>query len=176
MVQRLDNDTLKSGFIFALALPYDDWLPALLSQQASIPSIPILVPVQLSIPVLGVTFWPSSVLASMAMPEAAMDQEHGPILRHHYVRLAGQAGIVQLEPVTHAMQEASHHQLRTGVHRPDARHDPASVFLGHHIRQLPALLASLNKGVSAAKYLSTASRTTHARETFLCSAIREIAS
>jgi hypothetical protein len=39
-------------------------------------------------------------MAAVAMPEAAVREEHGPMLRKNEVRLAGQAGYVEAKSET----------------------------------------------------------------------------
>lgn len=51
----------------------------------------------------------------MPVPEAAVDEDHGFVLRQYDVGLAGQVAAVQAEAVAHAVQQRAHGELRGGV-------------------------------------------------------------
>lgn len=75
---------------FQLAFPYDDHPPAQAAEAADVPAVVGHVPREFFGPVLLVALGGGGALASrVPVPEAAVDEDHGPVARQDDVRLAG---------------------------------------------------------------------------------------
>jgi hypothetical protein len=69
--------------------------------------------------------WRGCILASLvAVPKAALDQNHRVPLRQYDIRGAGQAPVVQAESEAARVEGAPKFNLRSGMLTPDARHHP----------------------------------------------------
>lgn len=80
-------------------------------------------------PPLAPVGWRCAVLAvAMPVPEAAVDENHGLVLRQHDVRPSRQRLSVQPEPIPHPMQNAPHDLFWRRILPPDTAHVPASPF------------------------------------------------
>lgn len=64
----------------------------------------------------------------MPMPEAAMDEDDGPVLRENDVRFPRQVRNMQLETEAFPVEQAAQHQFRFCVLTPDTGHVPAAAF------------------------------------------------
>lgn len=62
------------------------------------------------------------------MPEAAMNEDYGAILRENEIGFAGQALVMKNVTEAACMQPLAHNHLRLRVFSPDAGHHPASHF------------------------------------------------
>lgn len=62
----------------------------------------------------------------VAMPEAAMNKNHGFVFRQNDIGTAGQFPVMQPEAIAHAVQERPDNHLRLGILTGDAAHVPAS--------------------------------------------------
>jgi hypothetical protein len=71
--------------------------------------------------------WPAG--AAVPVPEAAMDEDHGPASGHDQVRPARQRLALQPVPIARAPQQPAHGQLGAGVPAPDLTHH-LRAFLG----------------------------------------------
>jgi hypothetical protein len=72
----------------------------------------------------------------MAVPEAPMDEDHGPVFRQDDVRPAGQRavlGAVYCESVAKPVEHRSHRKFRLGVAAADARHHERALFWSENI-------------------------------------------
>jgi len=102
--------------ITSLALPNDDSAPTKLSKLAVDSSVADHVLTKLFLPKLNPRLRRVSELASpVPVPEAAVDEDHGFVLRQHDVGLAGQVAAVKAEAVAHAVQQGADGELRGSV-------------------------------------------------------------
>ncbi|BAK74858.1 hypothetical protein NH8B_0009 [Pseudogulbenkiania sp. NH8B] len=70
----------------------------------------------------------------MAMPEAAMDEDHGLVFRENQIGLAGE--VFDMQPVAESccMKGFAENKLGLGVLAPDAGHHPAPGCLVYYVR------------------------------------------
>ncbi|GAO00790.1 hypothetical protein Gxy13693_063_004 [Komagataeibacter xylinus NBRC 13693] len=64
----------------------------------------------------------------MAMPEAAMDENYGPVFWKYQIRRTRQLSIMQSEAETKGMQAFSQDHFRLRVFPADTSHHPAPLF------------------------------------------------
>ena len=81
-------------------------------------------------------FRPFEKVAIMAMPEAAMDEDHSTILGEDKVGFAGQALVMKDIAKALCVQSAPDHHLGLCVLPPDAGHHPASDFRRNNVSHL----------------------------------------
>ena len=72
----------------------------------------------------------------MAVPEAAIDENDGPVLAQHQVGMSRQPRMVQPKPKSAAEQELPNHQLRLSVLALDGRHAAVPLFKGHFVHSV----------------------------------------
>jgi len=111
-----------------LAFPHNQNLPAKPAKLPAIPSISYLVARQLPLPELG----PGgrvdlAVLASMAVPEAAMDKDNLSSARKHEVGTARKIASMKSVAISKSMQHPPNHQLRLRILAANARHAVATL-------------------------------------------------
>lgn len=122
-----DQPLPKRFLILQLAFPYHDALPAESAQQSAAGSVTHQIPIQLSIPILGIALGPSAVAASLvAMPKTPMHTYGNLVTRQHDIGFPRQAPIVQAESETGRMQQRTNRQLRRSVDGMDATHNFAA--------------------------------------------------
>ena len=71
-------------------------------------------------------FCPPEQMAAVAVPEAAVHENHHQVFREHQVRFSGQVAAEKPEPVTDAVQRRPDHHFRFRVSAPNPRHHPAA--------------------------------------------------
>lgn len=110
---------------FEGALPDDCNPPAMLGEPAFRAAVHFQITPDLLPPELRSCLRPFEQMAPMAVPEAAVDEDHGPVLRQADVRLARK---VAVQPVAEAprVKSLADHQFRPGVLAADAGHHPAA--------------------------------------------------
>jgi hypothetical protein len=69
----------------------------------------------------------------MAMPEAAVNENHRLVFRKHNVRSPRQLLSMKSESVPHAVEKGTYHLLRCGVLPANATHIPASALFAQPI-------------------------------------------
>ena len=107
-----------------LALPHHDHLPPQRLQGRAVLRIPLSVACDLGRPELGVRLRDAVRLASlMSVPEAAVHEDHGLVLRKGDVGPTGQVLAMQTEAVARRMKLLPHQDLRLGVLPQDPSHD-----------------------------------------------------
>ena len=74
---------------------------------------------------------PGMDINDVTMPKAAMHEDGNPPPGHHNVRLAGQIGSVEPEPVTHLVKKPANLDFRSGVSLSDTPHYSASHLTGN---------------------------------------------
>ena len=78
--------------------------------------------------------WRGAGLASpVPVPEAAVDEYHGLVLRQHNIRPPRQLLSVKPEPIPHAVQQAPDHLFRCRVFAANARHVPGAASFGQAV-------------------------------------------
>lgn len=92
----------------------------------------------------------------MAMPEAAVNENHSTVFRQHDIRFSRQAFDVQTVAETLGEQGLADDQFRFCVLAPDAGHHPAADFLRNDIGHGQARRAS---GSPAAAFVSSTNGT-----------------
>lgn len=111
---------VKFFCIFYLTLPNDHHLPTKFFEFFTHLFVSCDVFFELGIPELCSAFGCVGVFAALvAMPEAAVDEDHGFVLRQYDVRLAWQIFFVKTETVAHSMQQRPDNHFRFGVAVPD---------------------------------------------------------
>jgi hypothetical protein len=109
------------------ALPNDDYAPAQAAEPADMFFVVGNIPCEFIHPKLPVALGSGGIFAPLvAVPEATVDEYHGPVPRQNNVRLARQVLDVKPETVACAVQQAADLPLRAGVCGPYLRHVPAS--------------------------------------------------
>lgn len=80
----------------------------------------------------------------MAVPKAAMNQDHCFVARQNYIRLTRQGRIVKTEPKPPRVEALAQNQFRSCVCGPDSRHHPAANFgcndVSHALKSAPGLV------------------------------------
>jgi len=117
-----------------LAFPDNERPPPLRPQRSDRCLVSLSIAVKLLVPERPIAGWASAVQASVAVPEAAVHEDHSPIFREANVRAAWQVFSVQAEPEPHAVQQRADDQLRFGVEAADARHDMAALLTSDRVR------------------------------------------
>ena len=103
------------------ALPDDDCVPAEHSQLDAFLYVALFVAFYLLLPVLAITLWRYVVLAAfVAVPEAAVDKDDGPVLAQDNVGGAGEPAHVYPVAVATRVQVTAHEHLGLGVLALDA--------------------------------------------------------
>lgn len=71
----------------------------------------------------------------MAMPETAVDEDHGLVFREYHIWLSGKIPGIDPEPETATVQKAANQYLRSGIFAANAGHHAAACFrindIGH---------------------------------------------
>ena len=62
----------------------------------------------------------------MSMPEAAIDQDDGPVFSQNQIRLSGEFSVVKAVPKPECMEAAPDQHFGSGVSASDACHHPAA--------------------------------------------------
>jgi hypothetical protein len=120
------------------ALPNDDYAPAQAAEPADMFFVVGNIPCEFIHPKLPVALGSGGILAPLvAVPEATVDEYHGPVPRQNNVRLARQVLDVKPETVACAVQQAADLPLRAGVCGPYLRHVPASFSFGQGVGHNP---------------------------------------
>ena len=89
-------------------------------------------------PELGVGFRNRVVLAAFVpVPEAAVHEDGGAVLRQHDVRRAGEGADIETITVAGTMEGLSHLQLGSCVPRSDVRHRLMTLYGCKNIRHIP---------------------------------------
>ena len=82
--------------------PYDDYVPSSFFQQSVVSLIPVHICIYFLFPELLIAFWPYKIPASiMFMPEAAIDEDTGPVFTEYNVRAPGKASDFRCVYVCH---------------------------------------------------------------------------
>jgi hypothetical protein len=124
-VQRGDETFPQSILVGGLAFPDDDNAPAQSLKALGINCISCHIPQEFFPPEGRPRFWHGGVLAPfVAVPEAAVDKDHGVPSWQDDVRLTGQVLTGQCEAESVAVQQGSDASFRAGVVAPDATHVP----------------------------------------------------
>ncbi len=101
---------------FELALPDGQAVPSHGLELGLVQLVALLVASHLGLPELGIRLRMGiGAAAVMSVPEAAVYENAGPVLRQHYVRRARKAFYVDSEAETGRVQGLAHLQLRGSV-------------------------------------------------------------
>lgn len=116
------------------ALPDDENPPSELEELFDRCLIPSYVFVNLLLPEVGVRLGKPKICASfMPVPEATIDEDHGPMLRQNDIRAAREIAPMQPEPEASSMQATAHYKFWLRVPRADS---------GHHLGSAQGFLLS----------------------------------
>ena len=114
--------SVKSAF-GKIALPNDDYHPSFCLQFSPNLLVTLLVPGNFGRPEIGVGFWHRIVSASLvAMPEAAVNEDYGPILGKDDVWRTRETFVIYPIAESQAPESVSQAQLRLGRSGVDGRH------------------------------------------------------
>ena len=108
------------------AFPYNQRAPTLPAQSGDVFRIPYDVCLEFLAPFFGICRRPLEKVALVTMPEAAIDENYGPILGKDDIRPSGKAPRVQPEPEPTPMQLTPDGELGRRVLAPDSCHHPGS--------------------------------------------------
>lgn len=72
----------------------------------------------------------------MAVPEAPVHKNHGPVLRQHEIRSPGNFAVVQAKAKPAGMEPTTDDQFGFGISAPDRSHIAAAGFLIVDVSQL----------------------------------------
>jgi hypothetical protein len=127
------------GFsVTGLTFPNDQHAPASGSQSFDLACVPFRVSLQLVDPELDIRGrHPTSPATFMAVPKAAMHENHGPVSAQNEIRRAGQSSIMQPEPEAERVKHPAHDQLRLGILSPNGAH-VGTASLGRLMRSFGA--------------------------------------
>jgi hypothetical protein len=121
---------LRSG----LAFPNRNNLPASLLKSSLVPHITADIAGPLFTPELGPCFRNNATPATlMTVPEAAMHEDHRPMLYEHDVRLPRQLFSMQSVSVTEGVQQRPDAHFRPSIPGLNRGHVPAALFRGVNI-------------------------------------------
>lgn len=114
--------SVKSAF-GKFAFPNDDYHPSFCLQFSPNLLVTLLVPGNFGRPEIGVGFWHRIVPASLvAMPEAAVNEDHSPVLGKNDVWRTGETFVIYPIAEPQAPESVSQAQLRLGGSGVDGRH------------------------------------------------------
>lgn len=115
-------------------LPHNRHSPSVFEEFCTNGAVPNDVRVELRLPELRPGRWVSRVAAAhVSMPEAAVHEDHGAVLRKDKVRSTVNLAGMKPEAETARVQCAPESQLRLGILSPDPRHHPGTGLLIHDI-------------------------------------------
>ncbi len=110
------SNGVVNSVLHQLALPYYDDAPAERFQEAVIPQITLAIILNLSAPELRICLRLSRISAILVpMPETAVDEDAGAVLRQDDVRGAGETLLVDTKPVPEHEQLLAQLNLRLRV-------------------------------------------------------------
>lgn len=115
----------KCSFTF----PYGDHAPPLISQAAFDARVSLDVLIELRLPEVDSAFGCVGEPAlGMAVPEASVNEDHGPPARKHNVRAPRQVATMKPEPEAECVKNRPHDSFRRGVTSADPAHVPAAML------------------------------------------------
>lgn len=107
---------------FQAAFPHSQNTPAVLLQLADRAVVTRAVAFNFFLPEFLPCGGPLEQMTVMAMPEAAVDEDHGAVFRKDKVGPSRQPAVMQPIPESFCMQRAPDEQLRGGIAAPDTAH------------------------------------------------------
>lgn len=69
----------------------------------------------------------------MLVPKTTVNKDDGAIFWKDNIRLSRKVFAMQAKPIAHSVKQRTDKQLRPGIARSDARHDPTSFFAGKYV-------------------------------------------
>ncbi len=142
------RERLLNARRFQITLPESNNFPPFLFQGFYCLCIVGNIGVYLTEPPFGAGLWHYVVSAAfMAMPEAAMYKNDGPVSGQYYIGLAGHILYMQAVAVAMCMQVAAHQQFGLGILALYAAHVVAAGFLAMHVGHGIKLRSRLQSGI-----------------------------
>jgi hypothetical protein len=99
-------------------------------------SIPFDIPIQLWIPVVDMSLGATAIAACVAMPKAAVNEDHDLVFGYYNVWLTGEVFAVETKPIAKSVQRLAHPDFRKRVFRGYPAHDLGPAFARVHVHKL----------------------------------------
>lgn len=138
-----------------LTFPYDQHVPAQSLKTGDIIRITLLIPTDFFRPKLRIGFRQSRIAAKrMAMPEAAVDENHRVVFSKHNVRPSRKVAPMQRIAKPAAVQEPAHNKLGARVHTPNPRHAVMPLLFCHPVRHVVLLRGKVRQIILRIGFIS----------------------